>query len=555
MLLSYLNIMLLGWEALFCLIAAITLVGAPPGEKKHNLIWMQISAALLLGLEAAAWYYQGRPGDIARWMVRLANLGTFLLNFSVLLLFHRYLCCTLLTVQERARLHLVKAVELVCYIGMILVIVSQFTNLYYYIDGNNNYVRSPYFPLSLLAPSAGIIMDGILLVKHRERISPWLYRVMMFYILTPLVAALLQTLSYGLSLISLSIGGAMLLIYLIVNREQQAQLRQVQEDKAVVAQRLEIAQTLNRCVQELSSDKEISQAICDLLQIIQEYFRAERTCIYEIDFASAVAVDTYESSQSGKTCLAAQPGASMQLPLSMIATWMKQFQKGRTFYIANAEQEKGTPHYRFIKEQGIQRLLTVPLMEQGRVIGFMGVSNPQQHYEDETLLSSLQYFVTNSLRQKKEEEFLRKMSFHDQLTGLYNRNRYNLTLKNWGRDCQNQVGILYLDLDGLKWANDNLGHAAGDLLIRNTAQTLEETFPGQAYRIGGDEFVVIRQGIPEEDFRREIDTLMERAKEKNVSFSTGIVWQPHCPDLTAALREADNKMYEEKRAHHKARTT
>lgn len=553
MFLSNLNIILLSWEALFCLIAAISLVEAPPGEKKHHLICMQISAALLLALEAVAWYYQGRPGNMVRWMVRLCNLGTFLLNHSVLLLFHRYLCCTLLTVQERARLRLVKAVELVCYLGMVVVIVSQFTNLYYYIDDQNNYVRGRFFALSLLAPMAGLIMDGVLLVQYQERVSRGLFRVMILYLLMPLIAALFQTLSYGMSLISLSVGAAMLLIYLIVNREQQAQLRQVQEDKAVVAQRLEIAQTLNRCVQELSSDKEISQAIQDLLQIIQEYFKAERTCIYEIDFAGAVARDTYEA--SGKTCLAPHSGEPMQLPLSMIATWMKQFQKGRTFYIANAEQEKGTPHYHFIKEQGIQRLLTVPLMEQGRVMGFMGVSNPQQHYEDETLLSSLQYFVTNSLRQKKEEEFLRKMSFHDQLTGLYNRNRYNLTLKNWPKDCQNQVGILYLDLDGLKWANDHLGHAAGDLLIRNTAQALEETFPGQAYRIGGDEFVVIRQGIPEEDFHREIETLMQRAKEKNVSFSTGIVWQPHCPDLTAALREADNKMYEEKRAHHKARTT
>ena len=552
---SNLNIMLLSWEALFCLIAAISLAEAPPGEKKHHLIYMQVAAALLLALEAAAWYYQGRPGDTARWMVRLCNLGTFLLTHSVLLLFHRYLCCTLLTVQERARLRLVKAVELVCYLGMLLVIVSQFTNLYYYIDDHNNYVRGRFFALSLLAPTAGLVMDGVLLVQHQERVSRGLFRVMILYLLMPLIAALIQTLSYGLSLISLSMGAAMLLIYLIVTREQQAQLRQVQEDKAVVAQRLEIAQTLNRCVQELSSDKEISQAIQDLLQIIQEYFKAERTCIYEIDFAGAVALDTFEASASGKSCLAPNSGEPMRLPLSMIATWMKQFQKGRTFYIANAEQEKGTPHYHFIKEQGIQRLLTVPLMEQGRVIGFMGVANPQQHYEDETLLSSLQYFVTNSLRQKKEEEFLRKMSYHDQLTGLYNRNRYNLTLKNWPKDCQNQVGILYLDLDGLKWANDHLGHAAGDLLIRNTAQALEETFPGQAYRIGGDEFVVIRQGIPEEDFHREIETLMERAQEKNVSFSTGIVWQPHCPDLTAALREADNKMYEEKRAHHKARTT
>ena len=89
MLLPYLNIMLLGWEALFCLIAAITLVEAPPGEKKHNLIWMQASAALLLGLEAAVWYYQGRPGNMIRWVVWLCNLGDFLLNHFVLLLLHR----------------------------------------------------------------------------------------------------------------------------------------------------------------------------------------------------------------------------------------------------------------------------------------------------------------------------------------------------------------------------------------------------------------------------------------------------------------------------------
>lgn len=375
MLLPYFNIMLLGWEALFCLIAAITLVEAPPGEKKHNLIWMQASAALLLGLEAAVWYYQGRPGNMIRWVVRLCNLGDFLLNHFVLLLLHRYLCCTLLTVQERAKLRLVKAVELVCCLGMLLVIVSQFTGFYYYIDDQNNYVRGRFFALALLAPVAGLVMDGVLLVQHRERVSREMFPVMIFYLLMPLIAILIQTLSNGLSLISLSMGATMLLIYLNVNREQQAQLRQVQEDKATVAQRLEIAQTLNRYVQELSSDKETSQAIRDLLQIIQEYFQAERTCIFEIDYAGAVAMDTYQA--SGKTCLVSPSGEPMQLPLSMIATWMKQFQKGRTFYIANTEQEKGTPHYRFIKEQGIQRLLTVPLMEQGRVMGFMGVANPQ----------------------------------------------------------------------------------------------------------------------------------------------------------------------------------
>ena len=233
--------------------------------------------------------------------------------------------------------------------------------------------------------------------------------------------------------------------------------------------------------------------------------------------------------------------------------WMKQFRRGKKYFIANIEQEKGTPHYRIIKDQKIQRLLTVPLLEQGQVIGFLGVDNPQRHFEDETLLSSLQFFVSNSLRQKKEQEYLQQLSFTDQLTGLYNRNRYNRTLQLWQEDCQNQVGILYIDLNGLKQTNDTRGHAAGDKLIRDTAGVMEQIFSGQAYRIGGDEFVVICQGIPEPEFRTQADQLTAQAGQKGISLSMGLLWKPQCPDLSAALKEADARMYEEKRKYHEKR--
>ena len=82
---------------------------------------------------------------------------------------------------------------------------------------------------------------------------------------------------------------------------------------------------------------------------------------------------------------------------------------------------------------------------------------------------------------------------------------------------------------------------------------MEETFPGQAYRIGGDEFVVIRQGIPQEQFREEARALRERAESNAISFSVGALWKEACPDLPAALREADGLMYEEKRKCHNCR--
>lgn len=550
MVFSEINIVLLGWENLFCLVAAVSMMEGRYSEKKGWLIRMQLTAALLLACDAIACYYDGRPGTATHWVLVVANLANFLLMNSVLLLFHRYLCCSLLTAGERQRLGLVKAVELVCLGAMALVVVSQFTSWYYRIDEANHYVRGPLYLLSLALPFAGLVMDGVLLLQYRERVSRRIFRVMTAFFLLPLAAAVVQMFSHGLSLIDLSVGAAMLLIYLIVNREQQAELRQAQEERAVVAQRLEIAQTLNRCVEKLSSGEDISTAIRDLLWIIKEYFQADRAYIFENDPVRRVTVNTYESVEPG---VEPQIENLQEVPMEVLSTWMNQFRRGKKYFIANIEQEKGAPHYKIIKDQDIQRLLTVPLLEQGQVIGFLGVDNPQRHFEDETLLSSLQFFVTNSLRQKKEQEYLQQLSFTDQLTGLYNRNRYNRTLQLWQEDCQNQVGILYIDLNGLKQVNDTRGHAAGDKLIRDTAGVMEQIFPGQAYRIGGDEFVVICQGTPEPEFRAQAAQLIEQTGRQGISLSMGLLWNPQCPDLPAALKEADARMYEEKRKYHERR--
>lgn len=550
MLLSYLNATLLGWECLFCLVAALTLLESPRGEKRRYRIAMQLAAAAMLGCEIVAWLTQGRPGQVYHWAVVISNLLVYVLTPGVLLLYHRYLCSALLTERERRENDLVQAAELCCYVGVGLAILSQFTGLYYTIDSTNTYVRGRFFLVSMVMPFAGLLMDGILLIRYRTRVSKGLYHVMLAYLLLPLAAAILQAFAYGISYISLSIGGAMLLIYLIDNREQQAQLRQVQQERAVVAQRLEIAQTLNRCVEKLSSGEDTSVAIRDLLWIIKEYFQADRAYIFENDPKRNVTVNTFESVEPGVT---PQIENLQEVPMDVISMWMKQFRRGKKYYIAKIEEEKGTPHYQIIKDQDIQKLLTVPLMEQGEVIGFLGVDNPRQHDTDETLLSSLQFFVTNTLRQKKEQAYLQQLSFHDQLTGLYNRNRYNQTMRDWAADCQDQVGILYVDLNGLKRTNDQQGHAAGDLLISSAAQVLEQVFPGRSYRIGGDEFVVICQGIPKDVFEAEARILRSTAAQRGISFSMGLVWKQHCTDLTAALKEADGKMYEEKRKYHRER--
>ena len=74
------------------------------------------------------------------------------------------------------------------------------------------------------------------------------------------------------------------------------------------------------------------------------------------------------------------------------------------------------------------------------------------------------------------------------LTGLDNRNRYMELLEAGKENALKQVGGIYMDLNGLKRCNDCFGHAAGDALICRAADALNDVFPGEACRIGGDEF-------------------------------------------------------------------
>lgn len=91
----------------------------------------------------------------------------------------------------------------------------------------------------------------------------------------------------------------------------------------------------------------------------------------------------------------------------------------------------------------------------------------------------------NRLEMKDRQEQLQYLSYRDLLTNLYNRNYYiRLLEKSRGR-CFKNIGVVYIDLNGLKQINDEQGHEAGDSFIRRAAQQIVAVFPEHTYRIGG----------------------------------------------------------------------
>lgn len=534
---------------LFCLIMALCMYLSNnfDSKKRKWLLLMQIFTALLLFNDALAYIFRGYPGKTGYYVVHISNFLVFALSDVVLFFFNVYVCCYLFADGEWKTICRTRSVSYICAAGIVLVILSQFTDLYYYFDADNVYHRNTGYFLSLLIPVTGMFIDLSLLLQFRKKIRKKIFISMLSYIVLPLLAAAIQTFWYGVSLINLSIGAAMIFMYIASMSEQNWEMYQLLKKKTEVEERLSISVTLNQCVKALSSDVDINVAVNNLLGVINEYFEGDRSYIFEISEDGKTLNNTYEYVSEG---VSAQIENLQAVPVEVISVWMECFQRDEVYFMSNLEQENGSESYDMLQEQQVDRLLAVPLKKKKKIIGFLGVDNPKNHYDDATLLSSIQYFIINSIERRERQQQLEDLSYRDMLTGLYNRNKYIMVVESYEGKNLHNIGVAYIDLNGLKKRNDVYGHEAGDKLIRQAASALEEVFPGKAFRVGGDEFVIAEAEIAEAQFLKKMEQLHEEMKNRQVSVSVGVLWKEEENDIVGMLKKADNIMYDAKKEYH-----
>lgn len=549
-----LQVAILIWGCVFCAIAAlcIFLSSNYDREKRRYLILMESFASMLLLMDAMAHIFSGYPGVPGNVMVRISSFLVFLLSDVVLLCFHIYVCVYLFSKRERRTLKRVKAGYVIAAAGVAFVVISQFTHWYYYIDGDNCYHRAPLYIMSILFSAAGLLIDLTLLLQYKKRVSRKLLFSMLSCIVLPAVAAAVQVFRYGMSLIDFSVGISMIIMFIVTMTELNQEMYQLISREGKIKERLEIATILNKCIAELISGEDEDAAISNLLRIISGYFDGDRSYIVQIDEKRNVCTNTYEYAMNGVT---AEKDNLQEVPMEMLDIWMDSFRKNGLYYIPDIEEEQGQPYYETLKMQDITRLLAVPLNSDGKIIGFLGVDNPRLHYEDHTLLSSIQYFLTDSLKAKERKACLQYMSYRDMLTTLYNRNRYIQVLEGMQAKTVIKTGVAYIDINGLKRVNDLYGHEAGDRLIINTARSMLAILPENAYRVGGDEFVLICFDMDEKIFRSKVRDICDSIAAKRISVSVGVVWEESSSELETMLRRADDLMYAEKKKYYEKHGT
>lgn len=174
-------------------------------------------------------------------------------------------------------------------------------------------------------------------------------------------------------------------------------------------------------------------------------------------------------------------------------------------------------------------------------------------YPATTLSLGIIYVMIQSERAnrlEREKQISSHYAAHDEMTGLFNRRAYNETLQTL-QESNSTVGVIFADLNGLKYTNDNFGHAEGDRLICQFAELLSSCFrKEEIYRISGDEFTVILPGMKESTFEQRVEKLLSTLMIDGKEIACIGSRFGYSREVEELIKKAETQMYDRKEEFH-----
>ncbi len=152
------------------------------------------------------------------------------------------------------------------------------------------------------------------------------------------------------------------------------------------------------------------------------------------------------------------------------------------------------------------------------------------------------------LKYVDEANMWHMLALSDDLTGVYNRNAYNMQILEIKEKKKRQTqGIIFFDVDDFKMINDTKGHPAGDEVLKKVANILLEVFPNPkftVFRMGGDEFSVLGENMSEEEIIKALLVVRKKLTCENIGVSSG--YSIINGNFDEAIKYADEMLYADK---------
>ena len=209
-------------------------------------------------------------------------------------------------------------------------------------------------------------------------------------------------------------------------------------------------------------------------------------------------------------------------------------------------------------QAGAKSIVLFPLKHNGCTIGYIWAINfnIENTVKIKETLELTTFFLASEIANYQLMQKLEILSSVDMLTGVKNRNTMNNTVDEiveGKRKMKYPYAVAFADLNGLKRVNDEEGHIAGDQLLKNAAAILRGVFyDGEVYRAGGDEFMLIADGLDEAAMEARVKQLTDQAANtRNVHFAVGTCIVKEGDDIRSVMHIADERMYADKNEYYK----
>ncbi|MBQ7485903.1 MAG: sensor domain-containing diguanylate cyclase [Clostridia bacterium] len=314
----------------------------------------------------------------------------------------------------------------------------------------------------------------------------------------------------------------------------------------------ESASALIKCSLSLMTTENISESLKAVVSEIMEVSGAATSRIMLIDDDTQTVTNLCEMFAPG------EPVNSAAISYEIVKTWEAMIGVSNGVIVKNEHEmddlERRNPAWvRSMRAYGVTSLAMVPMRREKRVIGYLYVINfnVEKVIEVKELLEVLSFIVGAEISNHSLMARLDALSKRDELTGVMNRNAFKRQIAELEQSCCMPLGVVYMDVNGLKRINDQEGHESGDTLLRHAAQMMERAFEhDHLYRAGGDEFVAIMENCNKMEFDRRVAHFRQlEVSAPTINIAVGAYWTDDAAEnVRSIFQKADSEMYADKRA-------
>ncbi len=222
-------------------------------------------------------------------------------------------------------------------------------------------------------------------------------------------------------------------------------------------------------------------------------------------------------------------------------------------------EKKDVNWYNSLVMSGVRNLVLYPLRIGENNYGYIFATNfnPDKTSHIREVMELNSFILSAEVENFRMHRKLEILSTTDMLTGVLNRNAMSRRVEELEQNAEDSVhgiGAVFVDLNGLKTANDSKGHNEGDEMLKSVASKILSVFSKtDTYRAGGDEFLVITTDIDRDEFYSRFEKLSLLSQVKGEpAFAIGAHYDDEEKNIGKIMQIADRNMYRNKAEYYKA---